>query len=226
MGLLYLYLSKQKDRLNYVVLFLTPQHSATKPFFFIAVIHSFLLGYSHHCNWRFEFLRCSTLLYQLRGMSVFSHSHSKALKSLSFWSKRKTANSVVRRVPVSRYKIAHGQLQWRILCFHHYPPTCLANLVRLTSYRLPCFWSQFPQSRSRKLLCRRLHRNDANWRKMPRVRRLFNGKLTLLWDCISIQAFDVSQQHASAGNESLWMFSLTRIELLFPPSPLYLCLHK
>jgi hypothetical protein len=28
------YLSKQKDSLNYVVLFLTPQHSATKPFFF------------------------------------------------------------------------------------------------------------------------------------------------------------------------------------------------
>jgi len=43
---------------------------------------------------------------------------------------------LVRRAPVGRYQIALGQLEWRNLSFHHYPPTRLANQVRLILFTI------------------------------------------------------------------------------------------
>jgi len=109
------------------------------------------------------FTLCSTLLYQLRGASVFVHIHSKTLKPLQFW-------SAVSRSAATK---SHLVSEWRNLCFHHYPTTCLANRLdwHLT-YHLPCFWSHFSQSRrSRRLLSLERYQVEENT----------NSSLTIWW---------------------------------------------
>jgi hypothetical protein len=82
---------------------------------------------------------------------------------------RQAAPFFVRHVHVCGRQIVLGCLEWgnlSLTAIHQH----VASRVRLTCYVPYTIWSHFSQSnRSRRPLCRRLHRNDAKWSEISIV---------------------------------------------------------